>query len=34
MFEQYGGGHGGAITIGEAVEATAKTDRVEAYGLE
>ena len=34
MFEQYGGGRGGAISIGEALKATAKTAEVEARGLE
>ena len=34
MFEQYGGGRGGAISIGEALEATAKIARVEDRGLE
>ena len=34
MFEQYGGGRGGAISIGEALKATSKTAGVEAGGLE
>ena len=34
MFEQYGGGRGGAISIGEALKATTKTAEVEACGLE
>ena len=33
MFEQYGGGRGGAISTGEALKATAKTAGVEARGL-
>ena len=34
MFEQYGGERGGAISIGEALKATAKKTGVEARGLE